>query len=443
MRQLPAGDLDSLHLVGQGGFGLIYRGWSKTLSMDIAFKTIHGAHGSNLRRLMNNLKKEGDVMHKANYIYILRILGMYETQEGNFKECGLVIEYMPYGSLRSLFDNICEVPWALTFQILHQVCLGMNYLHSLYPPIIHRDLKPANVLLNKHLDIQITDFGLSKIIGATSTAVQPCFAGTLSYMAPEALTDLNYKPTKAYDVYSFGILIWTLFSREEPYNGSNPLLIQQKVPDGQRPMDTVLDELTTVKMVSEAKELMIKCWSGKPEDRPCFRECSGTTRLMFEEYMGEIDSAVRIVQDQLKMVYSTDETTEFSKESTSFSASSFRRALYENESTQQLAQETSDKELAIPDENNTIPEKNESEEEQLSATMAVALTSAVKESGEYKKIVNNLSEQGIVTEALRKNLDESHSIKELGQAAEKILRGKSKELMKDSSHRVKSWFKKI
>ncbi|XP_044128384.1 receptor-interacting serine/threonine-protein kinase 3-like [Bufo gargarizans] len=305
---LPSGDLEGLQLVGSGGFGLVYRGRSKMLSMEVALKMIQGSNSSNLTRLMRDLKKERDVMQKASNPHVLRLIGVYEKPEGNLIEHGLVMEYMPYGSLRSLFDNIPDVPWALRFQILHQVGLGMNYLHSLDPPIIHRDLKPSNVLLSRHLDAQITDFGLSKIVGATSS-VAPSLAGTLSYMPPEALNDINYYSAKSFDVYSYGILTWTMFSCEEPYPGIPLAVIQRCVGEGQRPRASVLDQYSNIRMVPEVKELMIRCWNQNADNRPSFHDCSESTSLMLEAYTDEVVDAVRRVQDLLRKTSSQDQLT--------------------------------------------------------------------------------------------------------------------------------------
>ncbi|XP_018086821.1 receptor-interacting serine/threonine-protein kinase 2 isoform X3 [Xenopus laevis] len=214
MQRLPPGDLDNMVVVGEGGFGLVYRAWSRTLGMEIALKKcVQQRHdGSKLEDLM----KERDLMHKANFTYVLRLLAVYENSNGECREYGLVMEYMPHGSLHTLFNKIPDVPWALRFRILHQVALGMNYLHHvLVPPIVHQDLKPRNVLLNKVLDVQLTDFGLSKTLTSASTYST---GGTLAYMPPEALEDVNYKPSKAFDVYSFGILTWSVLSGQEPYS---------------------------------------------------------------------------------------------------------------------------------------------------------------------------------------------------------------------------------
>ncbi|XP_075699413.1 uncharacterized protein LOC142664278 isoform X4 [Rhinoderma darwinii] len=164
----------------------------------------------------DSLMKERDMMSRANYTYVLRLLGLYEIEGRTTCKYGLVMEYMPYGSVYTLFDRIKNVPWALKFQILHQVAMGMNYLHHvLMPPIIHRDLKPQNVLLSKSLDVQLTDFGLAK--NETSVSLSRSMAGTVSYMPPEALISPNYKPTKEFDVYSFAILTWWVLSGQEPY----------------------------------------------------------------------------------------------------------------------------------------------------------------------------------------------------------------------------------
>ncbi|KAE8588018.1 hypothetical protein XENTR_v10022279 [Xenopus tropicalis] len=305
MKQFPAGDLEGLQQVGRGGFGTVYRGWSRSLNMEVALKTFQRAQSFSINKLIKDILKEREMMEKASNPFVIHLLGMYERREEEISEHGLVMEYVPNGSLRSLFDTM-DVPWALRFQMLHQVALGMNYLHMLDPPIIHRDLKPSNVLLNKHFDVKITDFGLSKIVGATTSAT-PSFAGTPSYMAPEALTDLNYKPTMAFDVYSFGILIWTVLSGEEPFPNPDPALIHLHIPNGQRPSLEVLDHLSHIKMVPEAKELMIKCWSGNADARPCFLECSHATKLMFEEYSSEIKDAIRKVEDHIPIGDQTSE----------------------------------------------------------------------------------------------------------------------------------------
>ncbi|XP_063295015.1 receptor-interacting serine/threonine-protein kinase 3-like isoform X2 [Pelobates fuscus] len=239
-------------------------------------------------------------MVKACNTYVLLVLGVYDKGEGDLEKPCLVMEYMPHGSLHTLFTRSLEVPWALKFQILYQVVLGMNYLHSLDPPIIHRDLKPGNVLLNRHLDVKITDFGLSKILGMNSSGQNYC-TGTLAYMPPEAFNDLNNKPTKAYDIFSFGILTWSVLSGEEPYQGAPQDMIPVMVPEkNQRPDESILDKWDDVRMLPEARKLMRRCWDGNAERRPTFQDCDEYTRRFLMEYNSELEDAVRQTLAYLK-----------------------------------------------------------------------------------------------------------------------------------------------
>ncbi|XP_063804181.1 receptor-interacting serine/threonine-protein kinase 2-like isoform X2 [Pseudophryne corroboree] len=301
MQPLEAGDLTELRLVGSGGFGVVQRGRSRKLGMDVALKTVWRRSGAD----SSDLEKEREMMSRANYTYVLRLLGVYDKREGEHCEYGLVMEYMPYGSLYTLFDKILDVPWSLRFQIIHQVALGMNYLHhALEPPIIHRDLKPSNVLLNKSLDVQLTDFGLAKNENSGSSSVS--FAGTVSYMPPEALpsdkSEYSYKPTKKFDVYSFAILAWSVLSGCEPYSDIAKNMVQLLITQNpnNRPDIKLVEKWESNKMVREAKRLMQECWDGDPGKRPSFSAIINRTPEMQEAYKYEIHHDVEDVSRKLQ-----------------------------------------------------------------------------------------------------------------------------------------------
>lgn len=110
-------------------------------------------------------------------------------------------------------------PWELVKGVACGAARGMAYLHSGNPPVLHRDLKSANLLLDKSYTAKVCDFGLSRLKAQERSMTGNC--GTVQWMAPEVLANMRYNE-KA-DVYSYGIILWELLSRECPYDGMTPI----------------------------------------------------------------------------------------------------------------------------------------------------------------------------------------------------------------------------
>jgi len=106
-------------------------------------------------------------------------------------------------------------PWELVKRVSCGAARGMAYLHSGKPPVLHRDLKSANLLLDESYTTKVCDFGLSRLKAQSRSMTANC--GTVQWMAPEVLANRSYDE-KA-DVFSFGIIVWELLSRECPYDG--------------------------------------------------------------------------------------------------------------------------------------------------------------------------------------------------------------------------------
>ncbi|XP_074838515.1 receptor-interacting serine/threonine-protein kinase 3 isoform X2 [Carettochelys insculpta] len=312
--RIPRECLEELQFIANGGFGTIYRARHRDWRIPIAVKKLSRDTCSR-----EELLAEARAMDKARFIYILRLFGLYEEEDEGW-DCGprlgIVMEYMENGSLAGLLERVRPVPWALRFRLLHQVALGMNYLHGLQPPLLHLDLKPSNVLLNLELDVRLADFGLSKFKrgttkpGADRAEEDDSYGGTLEYMPPESLVEVNYKPAPAMDVYSYAILTWSVLTGEQPYPNLLPKcmssLLRLHIPRGQRPDMEELETVTGVEGLEDMKALMKKCWHNESRERPSFKDCSQETEKIFSCHKSQIVPAVRQVQDVLmKMASST------------------------------------------------------------------------------------------------------------------------------------------
>ncbi len=86
---------------------------------------------------------------RLKFNYLISIYGISKDPPG------LVMEYMRKGSLDNLLSSHALM-WPKKFQMVHEMTMGMNFLHSMKPPILHLNLKPANILLDDHLHIKVS-----------------------------------------------------------------------------------------------------------------------------------------------------------------------------------------------------------------------------------------------------------------------------------------------
>jgi guanylate cyclase len=172
----------------------------------------------------------------------------------------LVMEYMDHGSLYDLLHNeTMTIEGEVVLPILRDIAQGVRFLHASSPQVIHGDLKAQNILVDSKFRAKVADFGLSqkKQVGGT---------GTPFWMAPELLRRESIN-TSASDVYSFGIILYELYSREEPYEGEDFQDVIRQVCDpkiNKRPP-------RPPNMPAEvASFFMNNCLLANPEERPSF-----------------------------------------------------------------------------------------------------------------------------------------------------------------------------
>ncbi|XP_065021834.1 serine/threonine-protein kinase PBS1-like isoform X2 [Musa acuminata AAA Group] len=195
-------------LLGEGGFGRVYRGRLETTGQVVAVKQLdrNGLQG-NREFLVEVLMLS--LLHHPN---LVNLIGYCADGDQRL----LVYEYMPLGSLE---DHLHDFPpdkepldWNTRMKIAAGAAKGLEYLHDkANPPVIYRDLKSSNILLDKGFHPKLSDFGLAKLgpVGDKSH-VSTRVMGTYGYCAPEyAMTG---QLTVKSDVYSFGVVLLELIT---------------------------------------------------------------------------------------------------------------------------------------------------------------------------------------------------------------------------------------
>eukprot|EP01101_Sappina_pedata_P009330 TRINITY_DN5410_c0_g1_i1.p1 TRINITY_DN5410_c0_g1~~TRINITY_DN5410_c0_g1_i1.p1 ORF type:complete len:474 (-),score=96.74 TRINITY_DN5410_c0_g1_i1:88-1509(-) len=243
-------------MIDKGSIGEIYKGtWRGTV---VALKKIRSVLITD--ESMRELRKEVSIMRKLRHPNVLQFFGTsFNPDEHLFV---IIMELMPKGSLYRMIHSVVSLSLDQIRSILIDTACGMDYLHNLNPPIIHRDLKSHNLLISDGNRIKVCDFGLSKIMVPASTTMTQ--SGTPAWAAPELLRGERYDTPV--DIYSFGVVVWELFSRDIPFINSPTFQIMKMVGENgvRPPLDALWPE--------EFCQLMTSCWNNNPSARPTFNQ---------------------------------------------------------------------------------------------------------------------------------------------------------------------------
>lgn len=227
------GKYTNIRPLGAGGMGAVYLGEDKELKRTVVIKTLLKSGGSRRARFI----REAGIL---SGLTSQRIVRFYETLESDGKEY-VILEYVEGMDLGELLQKDGKLPAEVALWILREICRGLKIAH--HQQIVHRDIKPGNILLSKGAQVKITDFGISGVEGAengdndkekkSSTLLSnvkivnvnltadsgpsgSTSMGTLSYMAPEQISNVHTADSRA-DIYSLGVMLYEMVTGCKPY----------------------------------------------------------------------------------------------------------------------------------------------------------------------------------------------------------------------------------
>ncbi|KAH7919823.1 kinase-like protein [Leucogyrophana mollusca] len=248
--------------VNGGTFGDVWKG--DLNGRPIAVKKMRVFGSRRVRALMKVYTREAVLWAQLSSPYVLPFCGVYLTNETSPRAC-LVSPWMDDGNLPQYLKNN---PQADRLQLMLDVALGLDYLHSFSLPVIHGDLKGPNILITSGLRACIADFGLSTIaedsnlhFTVTATSNGP---GSIPWMAPELFDHLDSERRRkscATDIYALGCVGYEMYAGRPPFSEHrSPMGAIMENLQLIRPASTELDDATW--------ELIEKCRKIDPGSRP-------------------------------------------------------------------------------------------------------------------------------------------------------------------------------
>ncbi|MCA9050417.1 MAG: protein kinase, partial [Planctomycetaceae bacterium] len=240
-------------VIGEGGMGIVYRGFEVGLQRTVAVKWIRGGRfaGESARQRFLNEAQFTSRLEHANIVRVYR----YGELDGL---AYLIMEFVKGGNLSQLWKNNPQPPRS-TAETVEILARAVAYAHR--RNVIHRDLKPSNVLQSSDGTPRISDFGLARALDAESDITRTGVPlGTFCYMAPEQ-ADGRSSPVS--DVYGLGAILYKGLTGRPPFDAESSVEVltqlktQEPVPP-RRLVPAVHRDLETI---------CLKCLQKEPERR--------------------------------------------------------------------------------------------------------------------------------------------------------------------------------
>jgi serine/threonine protein kinase len=240
-----------LEKLGEGGMGVVYKAQDTKLDRLVALKFLpdHVAAGPDeLGRFTQEAKAAAALSHPN----ICTIYGIEESDGKQF----IAMEFVDGQTLQEKKISL-SIKQAVDIGI--QIAEGLAAAHE--RGIVHRDIKPENIIIRKDGIVQIMDFGLAKLRGASRLTKEGSTVGTAGYMSPEQVQgqDADHRS----DIFSLGVLLFEMLTKQLPFKGAHETAIAYEIVNvDSPPLSSINPEISP-----ELDAIVLECLEKDPKER--------------------------------------------------------------------------------------------------------------------------------------------------------------------------------
>ena len=245
-----------LDKLGEGGMGIVYKAHDTRLNREVALKFLP-THLAASEQDKARFVQEAQSASSINHPNICTIHDIQEHDGSMF----IVMEYVQGQTLRSFVgtDRRSVLPEKRAIEFGIQIADGLAAAHE--KGVVHRDVKADNVMVRSDGRVQIMDFGLAKLHGASSLTKAGSTIGTTAYMSPEQVQGLDADHRT--DIFSLGVVLYELLTGRLPFRAGHEAGVMYEIVN----VDPTAPELANPEIEAEVGRIVMKCLEKDPENR--------------------------------------------------------------------------------------------------------------------------------------------------------------------------------
>uniref|UniRef100_A0A672MB47 Tyrosine-protein kinase n=1 Tax=Sinocyclocheilus grahami TaxID=75366 RepID=A0A672MB47_SINGR len=262
--EINPSELTFMKELGSGQFGVVRLGKWRA-QHKVAIKTINEGAMSD-----DDFIEEAKIMTRLCHPKLVQLYGVCVTQ----RPICIVTEFMENGCLLHFLRQHSRTLGRVQLLFMCQdICEGMEYLEQ--SSFIHRDLAARNCLVNERNAVKVCDFGMTRYVLDNQYTSSMGSRFPVKWSPPEVLHFSKFSNKS--DVWSFGVLMWEVFSEgKTPFENCSNLEVVEKVTQGGR-------LYRPHRASAHIYNIMYRCWHERPHGRPPFSELLQNIRQITEE----------------------------------------------------------------------------------------------------------------------------------------------------------------